>query len=330
MTRIQLSIAVGDYDHIRDLLSGAVPVEGVDLVVARSHPVEEIFHRFIHFREWDISEMSFAKYVALRSQPDCDLEAIPVFPSRAFRHSSFYVPAGSNIDSPAQLAGKRVGIPEWAQTAAIYTRGMIAHDYGVPLRDITWHQAGVNQPGRKEKVRLQLPEGVRYVPVPDQSLSQMLEAGTIDAALSARAPDAFLSGRGQVRRLFASARDAELAYWRKTGIFPIMHVVAIRRAVLQAHPWIAMNLLQAFEEAKRRSLERMSDVTASFAPLPWLPMYAELSRELLGPDFWPYGVEPNRRTLEAFLLYAWEQGICQRQLSPEELFAPSCLATVRV
>jgi 4,5-dihydroxyphthalate decarboxylase len=330
MPKLQLSIALGDYDHVRDVLTGEVPVEGVELVVARRAPVEEIFHRFTNFREWDVSEMSFAKYVSLVSQPGCDLVAIPVFPSRAFRHSSIYVREDGGLRDPAALAGRRIGLPEWAQTASVYTRGLLAHEYGVDLASVEWIQAGVNEAGRKEKVALKLPAGVRLRPDPAHSLSDLLARGELDAVLSARAPAAFLQAGSGVRRLFDDPREAERAYHRRTGIFPIMHVVALRRAVLEAHPWVAMNLLQAFEAAKQRSLRRMADVTASPVPLPWVASYAEQSRAMFGDDFWPYGVEPNRRTLEAFLLYAWEQGVAHRHLQPEELFPASCLASVKV
>ena len=330
MNALELSIAVGDYDHIRDLLSGEVPVDGVKLRVVKKHPVEEIFYRFTKYREWDISEMSFAKYVSMASQPDCDLVAIPVFPSRAFRHSSIYVRNDSAIGSASDLAGKRIGIPEWAQTASIYTRGMLVHEYGVPMDSVDWFQAGVNEPGRTEKVALKIPSGVRYTPMPQSSLSDLLSAGQIDAVFSARAPSAFLRKDSNIKRLFGDPKAAELAYWKKTGIFPIMHVIALRREIVQRNPWVAMNLLQAFEAAKQRSLERMLDITASHAPLPWLSSYAEQSREILGEDFWPYGVEANRVTLSAFLDFAWEQGVCHRALAPEDIFVESTLSSVRV
>ena len=330
MARLTLSIAVGDYDHVRDLLTGEVRADGIELIVAKKAPVEEIFYRFTNHREWDVSEMSFAKYVALAAQDDRDLTAIPVFPSRAFRHSSIYVRADSALATPAELAGKRIGIPEWAQTASVYTRGLLAHEFGVALTSVAWTQAGVNEPGRKEKVTLHLPPGVRYRSAPDSSLSQLLLDGELDAVLSARAPTPFRDGSGRVRRLLADPRAAELAYWKKTGIFPIMHVVAIRREIIELHPWVATNLLQGFEAAKRRSLERMADVTASPVPLPWVAEYAEASRRILGDDFWPYGVEANRATLDAFLDFAAEQGVSRRRLDVRELFVESTLGSVRV
>ncbi len=331
MSRVSLSIALGDYDHVRDLTSGVVRPDAIDLVAMHYHP-EEMFFRFLRFREFDVSEVSFAKYIAMKSSPEgCDFTALPVFPSRAFRHSSIYVRRDAGITRPQDLAGKRVGLPEWAQTAAIYSRGMLAHDHGVDLRTIDWMQAGVNQPGRKEKVALDLPAGLRCTPRPDASLTSMLADGQIDAALSARPPEAFLRGDGQVVRLFPDYREVELDYWRRTGIFPIMHVVVVRDEVLQRHPWVARNLLKAFEQARDRSQARALDITCSAFPLPWLADHAEQARALMGGgELWPYGVEGNRATLQAFARYAHEQGVARRLMAPEELFAPQTLETFKV
>jgi 4,5-dihydroxyphthalate decarboxylase len=329
MPNIQLTMALSEYDHARDLLDGTVPVGGVDLTILNL-PVEEIFYRFTIHREWDVSEMSFAKFIALKSQGDDSLVGIPVFVSRAFRHSSLYVRADSPITKPEQLAGKRVGLPEWAQTAAIYSRGMIAHDYGVDLASIHWHQAGVNDPGRVEKVTLNLPKGLRYTPVPDKSLTEMLLSGDLDAILTARPPAPYGAGDGRIRRVFENYREVELDYWKRTGIFPIMHLVAMRREVYERHRWVAMNLLKAFEEAKNRSLARAKDITLSFFPLPWMPDIARSAQDLMGEDFWPYGIEANRTTLEAFAQYAFEQGVCQKRVAVEDLFAPEVRSKFKV
>jgi 4,5-dihydroxyphthalate decarboxylase len=329
MTRVALTIAISDYDHVRDFASGLVRAEGIDANFL-TLPIEEIFFRFAKFREWDVSELSMGKYVSLLSQNDTSLIALPVFPSRIFRQSSIYVRRDGPVKAPADLKGRRVGIPEWAQTAAIYTRGVLMHEYGLRLQDIEWHQAGVNQPGRVEKVDLKLPEGVRYVTRPDQSLDAMLLAGEIDAAMTARPPDAFERGDPRLARLFPDYRETETAYWRKTGVFPIMHTVAIRREVFDRHPWVARNLLTAFEEAKRRSVARVFDIAAPRVPIPWCFAYAADARALFGEDFWPYGIEPNRPTLEAFLRFAHEQGVCHRPLRVEELFPPPLQATFKV
>ena len=329
MANLQLSLAIGEYDHVRDLLDGTVPVAGADLTVLRL-PIEEIFFRSTFNREFDVSEMSFAKIVSLASQDDAGFVPLPVFVSRAFRHSSIYVRADAGIADPRDLAGKRVGVPEWAQTAAVYSRGMLAHEYDVDLASIHWHQAGVNDAGRREKVKLDLPRGLSLTVVSDRSLSRMLQEGDLDAVLSARPPAPFLAGDPRIRRLFPDARGVEEAYYRKTGIFPIMHVVALRRSLYEQHPGLAMNLYKAFDAAKARSVARASDITASFYPLPWTAQVAQSARALFGEDPWPYGVQPNRTTLEAFLRYAHEQGVCHRLLTPETLFPPEVAERYRV
>jgi 4,5-dihydroxyphthalate decarboxylase len=329
MNRLQLTLALGDYEHTRDVAHGVVRPEGLEIRYL-ALPVEEIFFRFIKFREWDVSEMSFGKYVSLASHDKCDFVGIPVFPSRVFRLSSFYVRSDGRIRSPSALAGARIGVPEWAQTAAIYTRGYIAHELGVPLESIEWVQAGVNQAGRAEKVALKLPAAIRYRHEETRSLNTMLLEGDIDVILSAREPAAFTAGDSRVTRLFSDYRAREEAHFRKTRVFPIMHVIAMRREVYEANPWVATALLKAFEEAKARSLRRLSDITASHAPLPWLDDYIVSMRALFGEDLWPYGIEPNRATLEAFLQYAFEQGVCHRKLTPEALFPREVQSAVKV
>ncbi len=329
MTREALTLAIGDYDHVADMANGRVPVEGIDLTCLILQ-IEEIFFRTLNYREFDVSELSFAKYVSLLSQGDRSFVAIPVFPSRIHRHSSIYIRRDGPVQAPADLAGRRVGIPEWAQTAAVYSRGFLAHQYGVDLRSIDWVQAGVNQPGRTEKVKLKLPEGIRLTPAPDRSLSAMLAAGEVDAVLSAHAPDCFKDGHPNIRRLFEDYVSVESDYYQATGIFPIMHTVAIRRERLERTPWIARELLKAFEVAKRRSMDRALEVSAPRFPIPWCYAYAQKAQQMFGDDYWPYGIEPNRPTLDAFLQYAHEQGVCHRRLTPEELFAPETGKAFRV
>jgi len=319
LSNLKLSVAVGDYDHIRDFTTGRVRAEGIDITPIHLS-IEETFFRFTKYHEWDVSEMSFAKAISLVSQVDPWLVLIPVFPSRAFRHSSIYIRKGSSIKTPQDLAGKKIGIPEWAQTASIYSRGMLAHEYGVDLKSVDWYQAGVNNAGRKEKVKLQLPQGIRYTAMPENSLSQLLLDGQVDAVLSARPPDSFLHHLDVVERLLPNYRELELAYWKKTHIFPIMHVIAIKRETFEKNRWIAQNLMHAFEAAKERSLERASDITASYYPIPWVSDYAEMSQSIMGEDYWPYGVDKNRSTLDAFTQYAFEQGITPTHLKPEDIF----------
>lgn len=329
MTRVPLTIALNHYDHVADLVTGRVPVEGVDLTCLELQ-IEEIFFRTFMYRDFDASEVSMAKYCSRVSQGDMSLVAIPVFPSRVPRHSSIYIRRDGPVRQPSDLAGRKVGLPEWAQTASVYSRGLLAHYYGVDLAAIEWVQAGVNEPGRIEKVKLNLPKGVKLTPRPDKSLSEMLISGEIDAALSAHAPECFEKGHPNIGRMFEDFLDVEMKYVKETGIFPIMHTVAIRGELLEQHPWIAMNLFKAFEEAKDRSVARAQSITATACPIPWVYEQARRAKEIFGEDIWPYGIEPNRTTLDAFLQYAHEQGVCHRRLAPEDLFAKQVQQRFRV
>jgi 4,5-dihydroxyphthalate decarboxylase len=305
---LPLSLAINPYDHVRDLSP-----KGIDLTLLEL-PIEEIFFRFTKFREWHASEMSFGKVASLASRDDSPIVVLPVFLSRVFRHSAIYVTRHSSIRTPKDLEGKRVGIPEWAQTAGIYVRGTLQHEYGVDLARIQWFQAGVHQPGRVEKVSLKLPAGVKITPVPEKSLSRMIASGELDAVISARAVDA--------PRLFPNYREVEREYFAKTRIYPIMHVLVLRKDIYERDRWVARNLMDAFEEAKNRSMERVSEFGLSHLPLPWVPDHARQWRELAGEDFWPYGVEPNRPTLSAYLQYAYEQGVATKRLDVDQLFVP--------
>jgi len=305
---LPLSLAIGRYEHTRGLRP-----QGIELTILHP-PIEEMHFRFARFREWDASEMSFGKAAAMLADEKPGIIALPVFTSRVFRHSAIYVAEKSGIAKPKDLEGRRVGIPEWAQTAGIYVRGMLAHEYGVDLESIRWHQAGVREPGRIEKVELRLPGRTKIVPVPDRSLAAMLAAGELDAVISARPVPG--------RRLFEDYEPLEIEYFSKTRIFPIMHLVVLKREVYERDRWVAMNLFKAFDEARRTSLARLPDITASHIPVPWLSEHVRRWQALAGEDFWPYGIEPNRPTLEAFVQYAFEQGVCRRKLSVDELFAP--------
>lgn len=329
MADLRLTLAINDYDHVRDLVTGRVRAEGIELTCL-TFSVEEIFYRFTAFREWDVSELSMAKYASLVGSGDRSVTAIPVFPSRVFRHAAFYVRADGAVEEPADLAGRRVGVPEWIQTAGVYARGVLQDEYGVALADVRWVQGGLNQAGREELVPPRLPPGVSIEAVTDRTLQDMLVDGDLDAVISARPPQRLLDGDRRIRRLFDDARAVEEAHYRTTGIFPIMHTVAIRGAVLERDPWVAGNLLTAFTAAKDRSLARLRDVNVSRFPVPWSHELGGGAADLLGADSWPYGIEPNRPTLEAFLRWAHEQGVAERPLTPEDLFPPSVRRTFRI
>ncbi|HSP50270.1 MAG TPA: ABC transporter substrate-binding protein [Pseudolabrys sp.] len=327
--RLHLTLATTDYDHVRDLVNGVVRAEGI-VLTGFVLPVEEIFFRFIKNREWDVSEMSFGKFIAYTSQANSPFIGIPVFPSRVFRQSAFYVRVDRGIRSPKDLEGKTIGIPEWAQTAGIYARGFLAETANVDLRKIKWVQAGMNEAGREEKVEFTLTKGIQYQQRRDSSLSAMLLSGEIDAAISARVPEAFTAGAGKIVRLYPDYRGEEMRYYEATGIFPIMHVIAMRRAVFERYPWVAMNLFKAFEQAKERSLERIGDLTASRIPVPWAASIAGEWSKSFGADPFPYGLEANRKTLDAFCRFAHDQGVTAKRLTPDDLFPKEVRASVRV
>ena len=318
-SRLRLSFATSDYEHVRDVTMGTVEPEGIELVPITLQ-IEEMFYRFINFEEFDISEISSGKYTSMISQGDERFVGLPIFPSRVARQSSVYILPDGPIKKAEDLRGRRVGVPEWGQSASVYSRGWIEHDVGIPLTEIEWYQAGVNQPGRKEKVALNLPKGIVLNPEPEKSLSSMLLSGEIDAILTAHAPELVEKRDNRIVRLFPNYREVEKQYYRDTGIWPIMHLYAIRREVFEANPWVAQSMCKALTEAKNRSMERMLDITACRVPVGWIYDMAEELRNLFGDDFYPYGIEPNRKTLEAFLLYGYEQGLFHKHLKPEDMF----------
>jgi 4,5-dihydroxyphthalate decarboxylase len=330
MANIQLSLGIGDYYHVRPLMDGTVRAEGIDLIHVATG-TEEIFWRFGKYREWDVSEMSFANYSAQRSRDDSVMVAIPVFPSRVFRHSGIYVRKSSRIARPKDLAGKKVGVPEWAQTAGVYVRGQLAHQEGLRLEEVEWIQSGVNEPGREEKFTYNFPPGWRLTPRRDRSLNDMLIDGEIDAIITARTPLGFDQGHPEVVRLWPDYDKVEEEYGLATRIFPIMHLIAIRGEVYRKYPWVAMNLYKAFDAAKKIAIERFSQFTISWLPLAWLPRAYERTQRLFkGHEYWPYGIEPNRVTIEAFQQYLFEQSITTRRLTPEDLFAKETQSFARV
>lgn len=329
MSKLRLTVAMPDYEHTRDLALGRVVPEGIDLTCLIL-PVEEIFYRFLVHREWDASEISFAKYCSMRAEGDDSLIGLPIFPARIFRQSSLFVRRDGPIKEMTDVAGKRIGLPEWAQSAAVYSRGFLVEQFGVDLTSIDWVQAGTNEPGRTEKAHINLPQGIRLTRVAHRSLNEMLIAGEIDGMFSARPPNGYTQGHPNIKRLYDNFIEAEAEYYRKTGIFPIMHAFAIRKEILDKNPWAARNLFDAFEEAKNRSVARALDGTVPMLPIPWCFEYARLGRELLGKDYFPYGVEPNRKTIQTFLTWAHAQGVCSRHMTPEDIFPQQMFGEVKV
>jgi 4,5-dihydroxyphthalate decarboxylase len=324
---LHLSIATTDYDHFRDFRTGVVKAEGVEHTwLNLGH--HECFARFTANREFDVSELSFAKFLAQVSRPASDIVGLPVICSRLFRFSSFYVNRKSRITTVEDLRGKKVGSPEWAHSAAVYMRGWMHNEAGVKLTDVHWYQAGANAPGREEKVELTLPAGVTLTRVSERSLSDMLASGEIDCAIIARPPTCFLEGHPDVVRLFSDFQAMEESQYERTRVWPIMHIIAMKKSIVDEHPWVARNLYNAFLESKRRSLERILDPAVSRYPVPWLTTYARRMRDTFGGDLFPYGIEENRPTWEQAALYAFQQGIAHRLMKPEELFPAGIMTKV--
>ncbi len=327
MSKLRLSFACWNYDRTRALLDGSVQADGIDLNYL-CLPVEETFFRMARHREFDVAEMSFSSYCVSLNQPERPFVALPVYPSRFFRHSCIYVNAGAGIREPKDLIGKRIASPEYQMTAPVWIRGILHDHYGVPVENAgqPYLFGGEEEPGRIEKLKLELPPGIRLQAIgPAQTLSQMLADGEIDALYTARAPSSFVRGDGRVKRLFENYADLERAYWRDTGIFPIMHVIVMRRDVYEANRWIAQSLTKAFYAAQKKAYEDLAETAALKSMLPWLVAHVEEARREMGEDWWPYGLERNRKALETFTRYHCEQGLSKRQLKLDELCAPESL-----
>jgi 4,5-dihydroxyphthalate decarboxylase len=323
--RLPLTIAMTSYDHARAITAGEVEIAGVapnfiDI------PIPESFRRFINTQDWDVAEMSSAQYVTRRLAGDDRIIALPVFTSRMFRHSCIYV-RKDRIGKPEDLRGARVGTTEWILTACVYARGMLADMYGIQPADMRWVQAGMDRPGRAQAVLPpHLPAGLELVQEPERTLQDMLWSGEIDAVMAPQYPAGFRAAAesGQlVDRLFSAAGDAEREYYARTRVFPIMHMIGMRRDLLEEHRWLASNIYRAFEVARRRYFAGLEDIAASRVPIPWIAGYLRELREVFGPDIWPYGVEENRVTLETFLRYCADQGlIATPETDITGLFAP--------
>lgn len=322
MKRLPITVATWDYDRVRPIMDGRVVIEGCDvnyLVL----PPEECFHRAYLGREFEVSEIGFSPYLIAHSRNLCPYIAVPVFLSRMFRHSAIYIRSDRGIRTPADFKGKVIGVGEYQMSAVMWPRGMLADEYGVQAADVSWRQGGINVPGRKEKFPLNLPPGFPLESIPEGStLSAMLAAGKLDAVFSPEPPACYGDGRSPVVRLFEHFETVEREYYRRTKVFPIMHALGVRRDIHERHPWLATSLCKAFAEAKRLSTADLFEFGALKIGLPWIASQARQTRQLMGEDFWPYGIEPNRHTLEVMTRYSFEQGLAVRKLDVDELFAP--------
>ena len=329
MSKLQLSVAIGDYDRMRPLVDGAVQIDGVDPQYMLLDP-EEIFFRAFRYGDFDICELSMSSYTVKTAAGNCPYIAVPVFPSRAFRHTSIYVRT-DRIQSPADLKGKRIGLPEYQLTANVWVRMILEEEYGVRPADVTWVRGGYEQPGRVEKISLNLPPDVRVEDAgPDETISGLLASGKLDAVIGPRAPSCFDRGDPHVGYLFADPQAAGAAWYRKTRLFPIMHTLGIRRTLADKHPWLPGAVTKAFERSKAVALAKLGDTSATKVTLPFVEEQLRAARALIGDDFWAYGLEPNQHVLQRFLERHHAEGLSQRLVTAEELFHPASLETFKI
>lgn len=323
MPEIPLSIAMGDYDRTRAIHDGRVKIDGVAPITMLLSP-EEMFFRVFRHEAFDVSEVSFSSYCVKLARGESAYIAVPVFLSRAFRHSSIYIRADRGIEGPEDLKGRRIGIAEYQLTANVWARGVLEQDHGVRPSDVRWVRGGMNTPGRPEKIKLDLPPEIRIEPAPDgAALDGMLRAGDIDGFIGPRAPRCFDEGHPQVRRLFEDGVAAASEHYARTRIFPIMHLLAVRRSLADAHPWLPGALVKAFTEAKRLAEAALLDTSATKVTMPFVEDTLAAARRLMGPELWTYGLAGNEHVLEAFLEFHHAQGLSPRRLRVEELFHPS-------
>jgi 4,5-dihydroxyphthalate decarboxylase len=325
---LQLSMAIGDYDRTRALIDGTVQIDGVAPVVMPLTP-EEIFFRAFRHAEFDICELSLSSLTIKTAQGDSPYVGVPAFVSRAFRHNSIYVRT-DRIKRPEDLKGRRVGLPEYQLTANVWARAFLADDHGVAPSDVTWVRGGIDQPGRPEKIAIALPPQIRVENAPDgETISALLDKGEIDGFMAPR-PPACAGSNPHVAWLFPDPAVAAIDYYKRTGIFPIMHAVGVRRALAEQHPWLPAAVLKAFEQAKAMGLARLADTSASKVTLPFVAEHLKTAQELMGRDFWSYGIAANRTVLETFLRHHHAQGLSPRVVTVEELFHPATHETAKV
>ena len=329
MSKLQLSIAIGNYDRMRPLVDGAVQIDGVDPQYMLLEP-EEIFFRAFRTTDFDVCELSMSSYSVKIAAGTSPYIAVPVFPSRAFRHTSVYVRT-DRIHSPADLKGKRIGLPEYQLTANVWVRLFLEEDHGIRPSDVTWVRGGYETPGRTEKIALNLPPDVRVEDAPaGTTISGLLEAGEIDALIGPRAPSCFDRRAPKIGYLFADPQREAADWYRRERMFPIMHTLGIRRTLAELHPFLPGAIVKAFEQSKAQALAALGDTAATKVTLPFVEEQLRAARSLMGDDFWAYGLEPNRRVLQRFLARHHQEGLSSRLLAPEDLFHPGSIETYKI
>jgi 4,5-dihydroxyphthalate decarboxylase len=331
MKKVDLSLAVGIYDRTFSLFDGHVEIEGCEVNAVPLLP-EEAFHRAFKFAEFDVTEMSLSSHTVMVGAGKAQYVGIPAFVSRVFRHSGIYIRTDRNIKKPEDLRGRIIGIPEYQQTANVFIRGFLQDDHGIKASDIKWRSGGIEEPGRGERAPINLPSGIDLQPIPgNRTLSDMLEKGEIDGMMTARVPSCFLRGVPNVDRLFPDYIPVEEAYYKRTGIFPIMHLIGIRRSLVERHPWLPVSVFKAFARAKELAIEELGIIGHLAVTLPWPVAAREQARRVLGEDYWSYGnTEANRKVLATFLRWSHEQGLIAKPMEWEQLFAPSTLELSKI
>ena len=330
MGEVPITIACGNYDRTRAIQDGRVKVEGCAVTYLPLYP-EEIFFRSFRYQEFDVSELSFSSYIRTVAAGTSAYVGLPAFVSRIFRHSGIYIRTDAGIRSPTDLRGKRIGVPEYQITAVVWMRGMMQHEHAVLPTEIHWRSGGQEEPGRGERTPLKPIKGLDLQPIgPEQTLVGMLRNGELDALFTARAPSSFVKGEPHIARLFPNTREAEKAYYKKTGMFPIMHLVGIRKTLVERYPWLPTSVYKAFSEAKALAMLDLRDVNALMVTLPWLEAETAETMAIMGSDFWKYGIHPNMREIEALSGYAYEQGLIERKVGIEDLFHPSLFELSKV
>lgn len=328
--KLPLSIAIGNYDRVRPLVDGTVLIDGVDPVFMNLEP-EEIFFRAFRGAQFDVCELSLSSFAMKTAKADNPYVGVPVFPSRMFRHSAFYIRKDSGIRSPEDLRGRRIGLPEYQLTACVWCRIILEEEHGVKPHEIRWLRGGIEHAGRVEKINLDLPPNVTVEDIPaDRTLSSMLDAGEIDGVVGPRAPLGLERGNANIGWLFTDPESAAKDYFRRRHIFPIMHVLGIRRSIAEQHPWLPAALLKAFTRAKDMALDALVFTAALQVSLPFTVEAAHEARALIGKDFWSYGLEANRHVLDTFLRHHHAQGLSVRRLGPDELFHPGALESFKI
>ena len=330
LSLLPVSIGCGNSDRTRAIKDGRVPIEGCIVNYITLEP-EEVFFRAFRNEEFDVTELSFSSYILSMSKGQCPYIAIPAFVSRVFRHSGIYIRTDRGIKDPSHLRGKTIGVPEYQMTAIVWMRGMLKEEYGIDPSEIHWVSGGQEEPGRDERTPLTLTNGVDLKSIPEgKTLSRMLADGEIDGIFSARLPSCFANRAPNVGRLFPDYKEQEKAYFKKTGHFPIMHLIGVRRTLAETHPWLAASVYKAFCQAKDIALQEVRQMHVPMAALPWMEAEALETISLMGDDYWPYGVAQNRKDIEAMARYSYDQGLAVRKLAPEELFAKSTLEISRI